>query len=133
MAKQSKRYLEISKEIQSSEYTPNEAVDLAKKLSKVKFEEAVELHISTNADPKQADQNLREVAELPHGTGKDVRVLVFAQGDDARIAEEAGADYISDDELVKKIEDGWADFDIAIATPEIFPRPTVAARTAESA
>ena len=122
MAKQSKRYLDISKEVQSSEYTPNEAVDLAKKLSKVKFEEAVELHISTNADPKQADQNLREVAELPHGTGKDVRVLVFAQGDDARIAEEAGADYISDDELVKKIEDGWADFDVAIATPDQMPK-----------
>ena len=106
MAKQSKRFLDISKEVQSSEYSPNEAVDLAKKLSKVKFDEAVELHVSTNADPKQADQNLREVAELPHGTGKDVRVLVFAQGDDARIAKEAGADYISDDELVKKIEDG---------------------------
>ena len=122
MAKQSKRYLDISKEVQSSEYTPSEAVDLAKKLSKVKFDEAVELHVSTNADPKQADQNLREVAELPHGTGKDVRVLVFAQGDDARIAEEAGADYISDDELVKKIEDGWAEFDVAIATPDQMPK-----------
>ena len=79
MAKQSKRFLDISKEVQSSEYSPNEAVDLAKKLSKVKFDEAVELHVSTNADPKQADQNLREVAELPHGTGKDVRVLESMQ------------------------------------------------------
>ncbi|MFL2664744.1 MAG: 50S ribosomal protein L1 [Dehalococcoidia bacterium] len=122
MAKQSKRYIEISKEIKSTEYNPDEAVNLAKELSKVKFDEAVELHISTNADPKQADQNLREVAELPHGTGKDVRVLVFVQGDDARIAKEAGADYISDDELVKKIEDGWADFDVAIATPDQMPK-----------
>ena len=118
MTKHGKRYNAAAKAAGTGFHTPGEAVALAKEFSKVKFEEAIELHVATGADPRQADQQLREVAELPHGTGKDVRVFVFAQGDAARAAVDAGADYIADDELIKRIEGGWSDFDVAIATPD---------------
>lgn len=118
MAKHGKRYNAAADVAGSEVHAPEEAVALAKEFSKVKFNEAIELHVSTSADPRHADQQLREVAELPHGTGKDVRVFVFAQGDAARAAVDAGADYIADDELIKRIEGGWSDFDVAIATPD---------------
>lgn len=118
MAKHGKRYNEALKAAGLEDHTPESAVALAKEFSKVKFAEAVELHVATSADPRHSDQQIREIADLPHGTGKNVRVFVFAQGDAARAATEAGAEYISDDEYVKKIEGGWSDFDVAIATPD---------------
>jgi len=118
MAKHGKRYKDAANAAGLEDHTPESAVALAKEFSKVKFSEAVELHVSTSADPRHSDQQIREVAELPHGTGKNVRVFVFAQGDAARAATDAGAEFIADDELIKKIEGGWSDFDVAIATPD---------------
>lgn len=118
MAKHGKRYNEALEAIGEEDHTPDSAVALAKEFSKVKFPEAIELHVSTNADPRHSDQQIREVAELPHGTGKNVRVMVFAQGDAARAATDAGAEFVADDEIIKKIEGGWSDFDVAIATPD---------------
>ena len=118
MAKHGKRYNDAAKAAGLEDHTPESAVALAKEFSKVKFSEAVELHVSTSADPRHSDQQIREIAELPHGTGKNVRVFVFAQGDAARAAVDAGAEFVADDELIKKIEGGWSDFDVAIATPD---------------
>ncbi len=118
MAKHGKRYNEAAVAAGLDDHAPDAAVALAKEFSKVKFEEAIELHVSTSADPRHSDQQIREVADLPHGTGKNVRVFVFAQGDAARAATAAGAEYVSDDELIKKIEGGWSEFDVAIATPD---------------
>jgi large subunit ribosomal protein L1 len=118
MAKHGKRYNDAAKAAGLEDHTPESAVALAKEFSKVKFSEAVELHVSTSADPRHSDQQIREIAELPHGTGKNVRVFVFAQGDAARAAADAGAECVADDELIKKIEGGWSDFDVAIATPD---------------
>jgi large subunit ribosomal protein L1 len=118
MAKHGKRYNAAAKAAGFEDHTPEAAVTLAKEFSKVKFAEAVELHVATSADPRHSDQQIREIADLPHGTGKNVRVFVFAQGDAARAAIAAGAEFVSDDELGKKIEGGWSDFDVAIATPD---------------
>ena len=118
MAKHGKRYNDAAKAAGLDDHTPESAVALAKEFSKVKFSEAIELHVSTSADPRHSDQQIREIAELPHGTGKNVRVFVFAQGDAARAAADAGAEFVADDELIKKIEGGWSDFDVAIATPD---------------
>ncbi len=100
-------------------YAPEEAVDLAKQMATAKFDETVELHLRMGLDPRNASQQVRGVALLPHGLGKTVRVLVFAQGEASRIAEEAGADHVGADDLTKKIEDGWLEFDVAIATPDM--------------
>ena len=100
-------------------YHPQEAIELAKKMAHARFDETVELHLRMGVDPRNASQQVRGVTLLPHGLGKQVRVLVFAQGEGERIAETAGADFVGSDELVKKIEDGWLDFDTAIATPEM--------------
>ena len=116
--KKSKRYLDIKNKIEDKEYSLNDSLNLIKDISSAKFDESVEIHLLTNADPKNADQQLRTVADLPHGTGKQVKVLVFAEGDAAVSAKEAGADFISDEEIVKNIEKGWQDFDVAIATPD---------------
>ena len=94
MAKHGKRYNEAAAAVGVEDHAPDAAVKLAKEFSKVKFSEAVELHVATSADPRHSDQQIREVAELPHGTGKNVRVMVFAQGDAARAAQEAGAPFI---------------------------------------
>jgi large subunit ribosomal protein L1 len=118
MAKHSKKHLAAREEVGTEPRDPRSAVELAKKVAHVKFEEAVEAHFLTSADPRHADQQVREVAILPHGTGRPVRVLVFAEGDAARIAKEAGADYVADPEIIKQIEDGWSDFEISIATPD---------------
>jgi len=104
------------------DYTPQEAVDLVKTIARVAFDETVELHLRTSADPRHADQMLRGVARLPHGLGKTVRVLVFASGDGARAAQEAGADYVGADELVQKIEEGWLEFDVAVASPDMMSK-----------
>jgi len=100
-------------------YTPAEAVKLAKEASFAKFDETVEVHVRLGVDPRHADQQVRGVVMLPHGTGRQVRVLVFAEGEAAKIAEEAGADYVGSDDLIKKIQDGWLDFEVAIATPQM--------------
>lgn len=100
-------------------YPPNEAIELAKKAAFAKFDETVELHLRMGLDPRSADQQVRGIAILPHGLGKQIKVLVFAQGEAARIAESAGADYVGSDDLIKKIEEGWLDFDVGIATPDM--------------
>lgn len=120
MAKQGKRLKEISSNLEEGRvYDPSEAVELAKKGAVAKFDETVELHLKTVADPRHADQQLRGVAVLPHGTGKPVRVAVFAQADAAKSAMDAGADVVGDDDLIDRVEKGFTDFDVAIATPEM--------------
>jgi len=117
MANHSKRYDEMTKKIEAGrEYQPDEAVILVKETSKAKFDETVELHLRMGLDPRQATQQLRGVALLPYGLGKPVRVAVFAQGDAAKTAEQAGADIVGAEELVKRVEEGFTEFDIAIAT-----------------
>ena len=100
-------------------YTPDEAIKLAKQLSFVKFDETVEVHFRLGVDPRHADQQVRGVVVLPHGTGRKVRIAVFAEGDAARLAEEAGADVVGGDDLIKRVQDGFADFEIAMATPNL--------------
>jgi len=120
MATHGKKYQEAAKVVDRNKlYEPEEAIELAKKASYAKFDETVELHLHMNLDPRNADQQLRGTATLPHGLGKSVKVLVFTQGEAVRIAEEAGADFVGVDDLVKKIEEGWLDFDIALATPDV--------------
>ena len=101
-------------------YSPEDAINILKDMTAAKFDETVELHIFTNADPRHADQLIRSVTMLPHGTGKSQRVLAFVQGEGETLAREAGADYIGDAETIRKIEEeGWADFEVSIATPEM--------------
>ena len=123
MTNHGKRYVETREKIdRTKEYAPEEAVNLAKEAASAKFDETVELHLRMGLDPRNASQQVRGVALLPYGLGKTVRVLVFAQGEAARIAENAGADYVGADELVKKIEDGWVEFDVAIATQDMMSK-----------
>jgi large subunit ribosomal protein L1 len=118
--KHGKRYEELSKKVERTrEYTPEEGVKLVKETSQAKFDTTVEIHLRMGVDPKQADQMVRGAAVLPNGTGKTVRVIVFAQGDRARDAQAAGADAVGADDLAKRIEGGWLDFDVAIATPDL--------------
>lgn len=121
MPKRGKKYLEALKKVDRNRlYSPQEAIQLAKETSYAGFDASVDVHIRLGVDPRHADQQVRGVVLLPHGLGKTVRVLVFAAGDAARIAEAAGADFvISDDEGIKKIQDGWTDFDVAIAVPDM--------------
>jgi len=100
-------------------YSPVEAIALAKKVAHARFDETVELHVRTGLDVRHADQQLRGSVLLPHGLGKTVRVLVFAEGEGARAAQEAGADHVGGDDLVKKVEGGWTDFDVALAQREM--------------
>lgn len=123
MAKHGKRHSGAAATIQKDfEYQPDEAVALAKSAATAKFDETVELHLRTGADPRHADQMIRGVALLPHGVGKTVRVTVFTQGEAVAIAEEAGADFVGSDEIIKRVEDGWVDFDVSIATPDMMGR-----------
>ncbi len=120
MAGHGKKYQEAVKLIdQTKAYGIAEAVELAKKSAYAKFDETVELHFRMNLDQRAADQQIRGIALLPHGLGKKIRVLVFAQGEAVKIAEEAGADTVGAEDLIKKIEEGWLEFDVAIATPEM--------------
>ena len=120
MTKHGKKYREAVKLLdKTKDYTPEEAIGLAKKMSYAGFDETVELHLRMGLDPRNAAQQVRGVTLLPHGLGKEVKVLVFAQGEAEKIAGEAGADFVGGDDLVKKIEGGWLDFDTAIATPDM--------------
>ena len=120
MTKHGKKYREAVKELDKTKaYSPQEAIELAKKSAYTKFDETVELHLRMGVDPRDATQQVRGVALLPHGLGKGVRVLVFAQGDAVRIAQDAGADFVGGDDLIKKIEGGWLEFDVAIAIPDM--------------
>ncbi len=121
MAKHGKNYLAALEKIDPEKlYSPLEAMELARETSSTKFDATVEVHIRTMLDPRQADQQVRDVVVLPHGLGKTVRVLVFAQGEGATTAREAGADVVADDdESLKKVENGGLDFDVAIATPDM--------------
>ena len=120
MAKKGKRYSEIKEQVDRLHlYTVDEAVSLVKTTSRAKFDETVDLASRLSVDAQHADQNIRGTVALPHGTGKSARVVVFAEGDAARQAEEAGADFVGTDEIVDKIVDGWIDFDATIATPDL--------------
>ena len=120
MSKHGKKYLEAFKLVdQSKYYSPEEAVELAKKTSYVNFDATMEVHIRLGVDPRHADQQVRSVVLLPHGLGKEVRILVFAEGEAEKIAQEAGADYVGSDDLIKQIQDGWLDFDVTIAIPQV--------------
>jgi large subunit ribosomal protein L1 len=123
LTKHGKKYAEALKLVDKDKsYSPEEAVGIAKKAAFSKFDETVELHLRMGIDPKDATQQVRGVALLPHGLGKKVRVLVFAVGEAARAAQAAGADAVGGDDMVKKIEEGWLEFDTAIATPDMMGR-----------
>ena len=120
MPKHGKRYREAASLIEKDRgYEPGEAIALVKQTASTKFDETVELHIRTGADPRHADQMVRGVVLLPHGVGKAVRVAVFAQGEAASAANEAGAEFVGDDDLIKRVEGGFSDFDVSIATPDM--------------
>ena len=123
MARRGKGYQEAVKLLDKTmAYSPEGAIELAKRMAHARFDETVELHLRMGVDPRNASQQIRGVALLPHGLGKKVRVLVFAQGEAEKVAQNAGADIVGGDELVKKIEDGWLEFDTAIATPDMMGR-----------
>ena len=124
MPKQGKRYTDAAKQVDRDNlYTLEEAITLAKKLATAKFDETIEMHFRLGIDPRQADQQIRTTVNLPHGLGKTVRVLVFAEGEDARAAEAAGADIIAGDAEIARIQnEGWTDFDVAISTPGMMPK-----------
>ncbi|MCO5203368.1 MAG: 50S ribosomal protein L1 [Chloroflexi bacterium] len=120
MAKKGKRYQEAAAKVDKTKfYSVDEAIALAKEIHPAKFDETVELHIKTGLDPRHAEQQIRGSAVLPHGLGKVLRVLVFTEGEAVAAAREAGADYVGSDDLIKQIEGGWLDFDVAIATREM--------------
>ena len=119
--KRGKKYQEAAKLVDRSvQYEPSEAIELAKKTSVAKFDETIEVHIRTGCDGRHAEQQVRGAVVLPNGTGKEVRVLVFAKGDKVNEAEAAGADFVGGDELIPRIQnDGWLDFDVVVATPDM--------------
>jgi large subunit ribosomal protein L1 len=119
--KRGKNYQESAKLIdRNTLYSPIEALELVQQTSKAKFDETIELHVRLGVDPRHADQQVRGAVVLPHGTGKKVRVLVFAKGDKAKEAEAAGADYVGAEELVDKIQkENWFDYDVVVATPDM--------------
>jgi large subunit ribosomal protein L1 len=124
MAKHGKRYLEAEKLVdRTKNYNLKEAVSLIKQISTAKFDETVEMHFRLGIDPRHSDQQVRSTVLLPHGLGKTVRVLVFAEGDDARAAEAAGADIIADDEVINRImKENWLDFEATLAVPSMMPK-----------
>lgn len=120
MPKRGKKYLESLKLIDRTKlYNPEEAVDLVQQTARAAFDETIELAVRLGVNPKHADQQVRGTVVLPHGTGKKVTVLVFAKGEKAKEAEQAGADYVGAEDLVAKIQEGWLDFDVAVATPDM--------------
>lgn len=122
MAKHGKTYVEaLGRVDREREYTPSEAIALVKELKRATFDESIEVHIRTGLNVRHADEQLRGTIGLPNGLGKDVTVAVFAQGAKAQEAEEAGADVVGAEDLAKRIEDGFTDFDVAIATPDLMP------------
>ena len=122
MSKHGKRYRQLREQIdREREYQPAEAVAAVKQMQTAKFTEAVEVHIRLGVNVRHADQQVRGTLVLPHGLGRDVTVAVFAQGDKAREAESAGADHVGGDDLAQRVQDGFTDFDVAIATPDMMP------------
>ncbi|HKO26351.1 MAG TPA: 50S ribosomal protein L1 [Solirubrobacteraceae bacterium] len=122
MAHRGKTYEEARKRFdREREYSPAEAIGLIKQLARVKFNESVEVHVRTGLNVRHADEQLRGTVALPNGLGKEVKIAVFAQGDKAREAEEAGADVVGADDLAQRIQEGFDDFDVAIATPDLMP------------
>jgi large subunit ribosomal protein L1 len=123
MAKRGKTYTDARTKVdREREYSPHEAVRLVKELKRAKFDESVEIHVRTGLNVRHADEQLRGTIALPYGLGKDVSVAVFAKGDKAREAEEAGADFVGAEDLAKRVEEeGFTDFDVAIATPDMMP------------
>ncbi|SCW73319.1 large subunit ribosomal protein L1 [Paenibacillus tianmuensis] len=120
MAKHGKKYLEVAKQMDAETfYEPLEAIELVKKTARAKFDETVEVAVRLGVDPRKQDQAVRGVVVLPHGTGKTKRVLVFAKGDKAKEAEAAGADFVGDQDMINKIQQGWFDFDVCVATPDM--------------
>lgn len=123
MATRSKRYEEARQQVdRTRRYSLEEAIDLLKSVPQADFDETVELAVQLGIDPRQTDQQVRTSISLPNGTGKSVRVVAFAEGDDAEAALEAGADEVGSDELVERVEDGWMDFDVALATPSMMSK-----------
>ena len=123
MAKHGRGYVEARQKVdREREYTPHEAVRLVKETKRAKFDETVEIHVRTGLNVRHADEQLRGTIALPHGLGKDVKIAVFAKGDKAREAEEAGADFVGAEDLAERVQnDGFTDFDVAIATPDMMP------------
>ncbi len=122
MAHHGKTYLDAKQRFdRTREYSPAEAIALVKQLARVKFDESVEVHVRTGLNVRHADEQLRGTVALPHGLGKNVKVAVFAQGEKAREAEEAGADVVGAEDLAQRIQEGFDDFDVAIATPDLMP------------
>lgn len=123
MAQHGKKYTEAKKQVDpAQQYSPAEAVKLVRDTAFTKFDSTVEVHMRMGVDPRHADQQVRGVVLMPSGTGKQVRILVFAEGDAAKAAEEAGADFVGSDELVNQIAGGWTAFDMAIATPAMMKK-----------
>ena len=120
MPKRGKKYAEASKSVEPEKlYEPREAFDLIPRLSFAKFDETVDISIRLGVNPRHADQIVRGALVLPHGTGKEARVLVFARGDQANEAREAGADFVGAEDIVEKVQKGWLDFDRAVASPDM--------------
>jgi large subunit ribosomal protein L1 len=118
MPKRGKKYQEAAKLVDRERaYSPEDGVELVRRLSYAKFDATIEAHLRMGLDPRHADQQIRSTVSLPYGTGKQVRVLVFVEGEGEKIAEEAGADYVGSDDLIQKIQGGWFEFDVAVATP----------------
>jgi large subunit ribosomal protein L1 len=120
MPKHSRRFSALRNSVDRSKaYEPEEAIRLVKETSTAKFDETVEVHLNTGLDPRHADQQVRGVVTLPNGTGRSVRILVFAGPDGASLAQEAGADYVGSEDLAQRIQGGWLDFDVVLATPDM--------------
>ncbi len=123
MPKRGRKYQEAAKLIDPTiNYSPAEAVDLVRKTAYTKFDATIEAHLRMGLDPRKADQQIRSTVQLPNGTGRQVRVMVFAEGEDQRIALDAGADYAGSDDMVEKIQGGWFEFDVAVATPPMMSK-----------
>ncbi|GIV69914.1 50S ribosomal protein L1 [Caldilinea sp.] len=120
MAKHSKRYLALKQKVDRTKaYPPKEAIELVKEMANAKFDETVEVHMRMGVDPRHADQQVRGVVALPNGTGRTVRILVFANPEGQALAREAGADYVGAEDLAEQIMKGWTDFDVVLATPDM--------------